>query len=109
MSGKIHPKKPIGGTQFGTTIHDSDPAKFPNKGKEHGKMDSSKTVRSQEVGATFTKNDPAISFPEASEYGKGKSMGQKSKPAFVPSEKPRSANDAPVHTGCDPLKRSYEK
>ena len=116
MSGKIHPKKPVGGTQFGTTVQDSDPAKFSNKGKEHGKTESGSTIVSQAVGPTFDCNDPAISFPSAEEYGKGKSLGQHTEGKFNPftskvnlvSQRTASAASGET-TPSYPLKKSYEK
>jgi hypothetical protein len=110
MSGKIKARN-ITSQVTGPTFDHNDPAKFRNKGKEHGKTDSEDTVVSQKVGATFTCNDPAISFPEASEYGKGKSLGQHAEKDFNPhGRKPVNVADNPVVTTPSyPLKKSYEK
>lgn len=110
MSGKIHPKKPVGGTQFGTTIENSDPAKFTSKGKFTGKTMSGKTVISQATGPTFTCNDPAVKQAKASGHGVGKSAGQKSAKDFVPTRKPVNvANEPVVTTPPYPLKKEYRK
>lgn len=95
----------------GPTFDHNSPAKFSNKGKEHGKTETDGTIVSQAEGATFTCNDPAINFPEASEYGKGKSLGQHAEKDFNPhSRKPVNvAEDPVVTTPPYPLKKSYEK
>ncbi len=110
MSGKIHPKKPVSYVP-GPTIPQNDPVKFVNKGKEHGKTMSGKTVVAQATGPTFTCNDPAVEQEHASEYGKGKSMGQHAEKDFNPhGRKPVNVANAPVvTTPAYPLKKSYEK
>ncbi len=111
MSGKIHPKKPVSYVP-GPTIDANDPAKFPNKGKEHGKTKSTKTVVSHATGPTWTSGDNAL-IPDMhpSEYGKGKSMGQHPEKDFNPhGRKPENVADKPVVTTPSyPLKKSYEK
>lgn len=54
---KIHPKKPVAGTQFGTTIHNSDPAKFKSGGHRGSKPNG---VISQHTGEVFTENSTHI-------------------------------------------------
>jgi len=111
MSVKIHPKKPVSYVP-GPTIPQNDAAKFPNKGKEHGKTKSTKTVVPHAVGATFTSGDNAL-IPDMhpSEYGKGKSMGQHSEKGFVPINRMpcNVANEPVCTTPAYPLKKSYEK
>lgn len=100
----------------GPTFDHNDPAKFSNKGKEHGKTETDGTIVSQAEGPTFTCNDPAISFPEASEFGEGKSKGQKTEGKFNPfvskvnlvSQRTASAASG-ESTPSYPLKKSYEK
>lgn len=110
MSGKIKARN-ITSQVTGPTFDHNSPAKFSNKGKEHGKTETDGTVVSQKEGPTFTCNDPAFEFPEASEYGTGKSLGQKAKKDFVPIDRmPVNVADKPVSTTPTyPLKKSYEK
>lgn len=60
---KIKAGKPVGGTQFGTTLSNSHNVSF-NKGSKGGTK--SNGVISQKTGATLTCNDPAVNFPKAS-------------------------------------------
>jgi hypothetical protein len=110
MSGKIKARN-ITSQATGPTFDHNDPAKFPNKGKEHGKTESGKTVVAQKTGPTFTCNDPAVHLPHASEHGKGKSMGQHAEKGFNPhSRKPVNVADHEVVTTPPyPLAKSYEK
>lgn len=64
MSGKIHPTKPVGGTQFGTTIQKSDPAGLHGKSKGGGKTGSNGVVP-HAVGPTYDVNKSHISMPNA--------------------------------------------
>jgi hypothetical protein len=111
MSGKIHPKKPVTYVP-GPTLDTNSPAKFPNKGKEHGKTKSTKTVMSNATGPVYTSGDNSL-VPDMhpSEYGVGKSMGQHAEKGFNPhSRKPTAVSENPVVTTPPyPLKKSYEK
>lgn len=108
-TGKVKARN-ITSQAVGPTFDHNDPAKFSNKGKEHGKTETDGTIVSQKEGPTFTCNDPAISFPEASEYSKGKSLGQHAEKDFDPHGRKPSGSDEPVVTTPPyPLKKSYEK
>jgi len=114
-TGKVKARN-ITSQAVGPTFDHNDPAKFSNKGKEHGKTETDGTIVSQKEGPTFTCNDPAISFPEASEYGTGKSLGTHAEPKFNPMVskvnlvEQRTASAASGETTPSyPLKKSYEK
>jgi len=63
--GKYEAKKPVGGTQFGTTIHDSNAGKFRNKGIKTGKIPVNGVEDGMPHGATFIENSTHIDTPNA--------------------------------------------
>ena len=80
---KIKAGKPVGGTQFGTTIQNQKNVSF-NKGNFGGTK--SNGVVPQKTGAVFTCNDPAVNFPKASTSPGSVSKVKKSgsAPGYVP-------------------------
>ena len=115
MSGKIHPKKPVS-YMPGPTIPQNDAAKFPNKGKEHGKTKSGSTILPHAPGPTWTTDKTHVPSMHPSEYGKGKELSSKAEPKFNPMkstvnlvcDRTASAKSGET-TPSYPLKKSYEK
>jgi len=114
MKGKIEPKKPIGGTQFGTTIEKSDPAKFRSGGKVSGKTPANDVV-AQKVGATFTANETHIPSMDADKPPMAtKILNSDGKWLFKPTDtacdltaSQRGSGEPTDHPYL--LKKSYEK
>lgn len=92
MAGKIHPGKPVGGTQFGTTIHDGTthaPTLRGSSTSPKGKFKPSGVVDGSPHGATFN-NAGAQPFspPHPSKSPREtKVVSSGSKEAFVPNGK----------------------
>ena len=109
MSGKIHAKKPIS-QATGPTFDHNDPLKFTNHGKTSGKTMSNGVVK-EAKGPTFTENSTHIEPMNADKPAEGsKVMSEKA--WFDPhsTNKPRSAENAPVQTGAaSRLKSEYRK
>ena len=92
MASKIHPGKPVGGTQFGTTFCDSDTHAPTLKGSStapKGKIASNGVIGGSPHGATFNNaGKEPFSMPDADKKpntSKVKSSGTKE--AFIPGGK----------------------
>lgn len=108
MHGKIKPKGVVAHA-IGPTFTENDPAKFKGDGKRSGKTMSNGVV-SEAKGPTITENSTHIPTMNADIPAKGKS--RKDGKWFDPHEtnKPRSAEDAPVKLDATyKLKMSYSK
>lgn len=108
-----------GGSQFGTTIEHSKPARFPNTGASQKKKGSGvpEVIEGSPHGTTFLANSPAVDFPDRLAKDRRNKTESKSEPKFDPyrtkgaQDKTASqksgegeAKDRPY-----PLKKDYEK
>lgn len=110
---KIHPKKPVGGTQFGTTLSNSDPAKFKNG--SHGGTKSNGVV-AQAKGAVFTENSTLIPSMNADKAPKTSKVTKSSNGQIKLSEHDTACQATATQSGSGgpttrayPLKTSYGK
>ncbi len=91
MGNKIHPGKPVGGTQFGTTFRDSDThAPTLTRGSNttpKGKIATNGVVSDSPSGTTFERaGKEPFDTPDADKKPRGsKVVSSGSKEAFVPN------------------------
>ena len=112
-SGKVKATNVISQKE-GPTFDSNDPAKFPNKGKAHGKT-MSNGVETWVPGPTFTCNSTHIPTMNADKPAKEKELA--SKKWFDPHTDAESADALTASKGGSgspterlyPLKKSYEK
>ena len=113
-TGKVHPMKPVGGTQFGTTVEKSDPAKFHGPGKTHGKTPANDVV-AQKEGPTFTANRTHIPSTNADKMPKETKLLSSGKDSLFEMTDTACDLTASQHGSGEPtdrpygLKKSYEK
>lgn len=117
MKSKIKPNAIVeGGSQFGTTIHHSDPAKFRNTGSSQKKKGSgtAQIMSGEPHGTTFQASTSHISLPSSAKMPKSSKTISESMGHMKPSESTaqhtvsKSGSGGPSSPAY-PLSRGYEK
>jgi hypothetical protein len=106
-----------GGSQFGTTIEHSDPAKFRNTGSSQKKKGSGgDTIHQGPHGTTFVENSSHVSMPHADMRPKTTKDIGATRPKFETSKSETAGEQTASKSGSEgptqrkyPLSRGYEK
>lgn len=117
MTGKVKPNAIVeGGSQFGTTLHKSDPAKFPNTGRNQTKKRGGDNVSQGPHGVTFVENSTHVRTPSADVGIRHNKTETKNEPELKTGEFETTGRQTASQKGggeptqrAYPLKRGYEK